>query len=133
MDIGRPLNPGIDRGQIVGGFIQGLGWVTTEELRYTPSGELLTHSPTTYKIPNINDLPEVFHADWIEKENPVNVGGSKAVGEPPLLTAISVWCAVKHALRFVSNGEVPTLRLPATSEEILMRLTEYSKRGAAVA
>ncbi|MEA2343368.1 MAG: xanthine dehydrogenase large subunit [Thermoanaerobaculia bacterium] len=133
MDIGRPLNPGIDRGQIVGGFIQGLGWVTTEELRYTPSGELLSHSPTTYKIPNINDLPEVFHADWIEKENPVNVGGSKAVGEPPLLTAISVWCAVKHALRFVSNGEVPKLRLPATGEEILMRLTKYSKRGAAVA
>jgi xanthine dehydrogenase large subunit len=129
MDIGKPINPGVDRGQLVGGYIQGLGWVTTEDLRYTAGGELLSHSPTTYKIPNINDLPEIFNFDWIEKENPVNVGGSKAVGEPPLLMAISVWCAVKHALRFVSNGDIPKLRLPATNEEILMRLTEYAKRG----
>ncbi|HEX7828375.1 MAG TPA: molybdopterin cofactor-binding domain-containing protein, partial [Thermoanaerobaculia bacterium] len=63
MDIGKPLNPGVDRGQLVGGFIQGLGWVTTEDLRYTPKGELLSHSPTTYKIPNINDLPEQFSMD----------------------------------------------------------------------
>lgn len=132
LDIGRPINPGIDRGQIVGAFIQGLGWVTTEELRYTAGGELLSHSPTTYKIPNINDLPKEFHADWLERDNPVNVGGSKAVGEPPLLTAISVWCAVKHALGFVSNGEVPPLRLPATNEEILSRLTQYAKKTAAV-
>lgn len=129
MDIGKPLNPGIDRGQLVGGFIQGLGWVTTEDLRYTDKGVLLSHSPTTYKIPNVNDLPEHFSVDWIDVENPVNIKGSKAVGEPPLLMAISVWCAVKHALRFVSNGEVPQLRLPATNEEILMRLTEYTKRG----
>ncbi|MGN6186291.1 MAG: xanthine dehydrogenase molybdopterin binding subunit [Thermoanaerobaculia bacterium] len=129
MDIGKPLNPGIDRGQLVGGFIQGLGWVTTEDLRYTEKGVLLSHSPTTYKIPNVNDLPEHFSVDWIDVENPVNIKGSKAVGEPPLLMAISVWCAVKHALRFVSNGEVPKLRLPATNEEILMRLTEYTKRG----
>ena len=57
MDIGRSINPGIDRGQITGGFIQGMGWLTNEELRYTPEGELLSHSPTTYKIPNISDLP----------------------------------------------------------------------------
>ncbi|HEX7829602.1 MAG TPA: molybdopterin cofactor-binding domain-containing protein, partial [Thermoanaerobaculia bacterium] len=133
MDIGKPLNPGVDRGQLVGGFIQGLGWVTTEDLRYTPKGELLSHSPTTYKIPNINDLPEQFSMDWIEHDNPVNIGGSKAVGEPPLLMALSVWCAVKHALRFVSNGDVPKLRLPATNEEILMRLTEYSKREVHIA
>ncbi|MEA2492054.1 MAG: xanthine dehydrogenase large subunit [Acidobacteriota bacterium] len=132
LDIGRPINPGIDRGQIVGAFVQGLGWVTTEELRYTVTGELLSHSPTTYKIPNINDLPKEFHAHWLERDNPVNVRGSKAVGEPPLLTAISVWCAVKHALGFVSNGDVPKLRLPATNEEILMRLTEYAKRAAVV-
>jgi xanthine dehydrogenase large subunit len=131
MDVGKPLNPGVDRGQLVGGFIQGLGWVTTEDLRYAPNGELLSHSPTTYKIPNVNDLPEEFHLDWIDRENPVNIGGSKAVGEPPLLTAISVWCAVKDALRVVSNGDIPKLRLPATSEEILMRLTEQTKRGDA--
>ena len=127
MDIGRPINPGVDRGQLVGGFIQGMGWVTTEELRYDDKGVLLSHSPTTYKIPNINDVPEIFNVDWIEHDNPVNVGGSKAVGEPPLLMAISVWTAVKHALTFVSNGAVPELRLPATNEEILMRLTQYSK------
>ncbi|HEX7706481.1 MAG TPA: xanthine dehydrogenase molybdopterin binding subunit [Thermoanaerobaculia bacterium] len=125
MDIGRPINPGIDRGQMVGGFIQGLGWVTTEELRYSATGELLSHSPTTYKIPNVMDLPPVFNMDWIDHENPVNVAGSKAVGEPPLLTAISVWCAVKNALSYLSKGEVPKLRLPATGEEILGRLSGY--------
>jgi xanthine dehydrogenase large subunit len=131
MDIGRSINPGVDRGQLVGAFIQGLGWVTTEELRYTDKGELLSHSPTTYKIPNINDLPPQFSMEWIDHDNPVNVAGSKAVGEPPLLMAISVWCAVKHALGFVSNGDIAKLRLPATNEEILMRLTEYSRKGVA--
>jgi xanthine dehydrogenase large subunit len=109
-----------------------MGWVTTEELRYAESGELLSHSPTTYKIPNINDLPEEFSLDWIDVENPVNIRGSKAVGEPPLLTAISIWCAVKHALGFVSNGEVAKLRLPATNEEILARLTHYGSSRRAV-
>jgi xanthine dehydrogenase large subunit len=126
MDIGRPINPGIDRGQLTGGFIQGLGWVTTEDLRYDEKGVLLAHSPTTYKIPNINDLPEVFNVDWIDHDNPVNLRGSKAVGEPPLLMAVSVWCAVKNALGYVANGELAKLRLPATGEEILSRLSEYS-------
>ena len=130
MDIGRPINPGVDRGQITGAFVQGMGWLTTEDLVYTDEGELLSHSPTTYKIPNINDVPEIFNADWIEQDNPVNLYGSKAVGEPPLLMAISVWCAVKHALSFVSNGDVPKLRVPATSEEILLRLTQYLKAPA---
>jgi xanthine dehydrogenase large subunit len=132
MDIGRPLNPGVDRGQCVGAFVQGMGWVTTEELRYAPTGELLSHSPTTYKIPNINDLPEQFSMEWIDVENPVNIRGSKAVGEPPLLTAISIWCAVKHALGFIANGEPARLRLPATNEEILMRLTEYESSSRRV-
>jgi xanthine dehydrogenase large subunit len=131
MDIGRPINPGVDRGQLVGGFIQGMGWVTTEELRYDDKGVLLAHSPTTYKIPNINDLPESFSMNWIDHDNTVNLKGSKAVGEPPLLMAISIWCAVKHALGFVSNGEIAKLKLPATGEEILSRLTEYSRRSVA--
>jgi len=132
MDIGKPINPGIDRGQLIGAFIQGMGWVTTEELRYDEKGVLLAHSPTTYKIPNIHDVPETFNVDWIDQENPLNVRGSKAVGEPPLLMAISIWCAVKNALGYVSNGEIARLRLPATGEEILSRLTEYSRRTAAV-
>jgi xanthine dehydrogenase large subunit len=131
MDIGRPINPGVDRGQLTGAFIQGMGWVTTEDLRYDEKGVLLAHSPTTYKIPNINDLPETFNVDWIDQENPVNLKGSKAVGEPPLLMAISIWCAVKHALGFVSNGELAKLRLPATGEEILGRLTEYTRKKVA--
>ncbi len=127
MDIGKPLNPGIDRGQIVGAFVQGMGWLTTEDLRYTHRGELLTHSPTTYKVPNIQDLPDIFNVDWIENHgNIVNIKGSKAVGEPPLMLAISVWAAAKHALTYVSNGEIPQLNAPASNEEILSRLMHYA-------
>lgn len=132
MDIGRPINPGVDRGQLVGGFIQGLGWVTTEDLRYDTEGVLLSHSPTTYKIPNVNDVPKVLNIDWIDVTNPINVAGSKAVGEPPLLMAISAWTAVKHALSFLTNGELARLRLPATGEEILMRMTEYARKQVAI-
>lgn len=129
MDIGKSINPGIDRGQITGGFIQGLGWLTSEELKYNAKGELLSHSPTTYKIPNIQDVPAIFNVDWIDNDtNDVNVRQSKAVGEPPFLTAISVWTAVKHALSCVSNGEIPVLHVPATNEEILTRLTDLARR-----
>jgi len=132
MDIGKSINPGIDRGQMTGAFVQGVGWLTTEELRRTPEGELLTHSPTTYKIPNIQDLPEVFNVDWIENDaNTVNIRSSKAVGEPPLLLGISVFMAVKNALSYVSNGAIPKIDAPATGEEILTRLTEYKKSAAA--
>jgi len=132
MDIGKPINPGIDRGQITGAFIQGMGWLTNEELRYDAKGNLLSHSPTTYKIPNIQDVPPVFNVDWIDAENPLNIRSSKAVGEPPLVLAISVWMAVKNALSFLSNGEIPKLHAPATGEEILMRMTAYRRaaRGA---
>src|SRR5215212_5257362 len=131
MDIGRPINPGIDRGQITGAFVQGLGWLTNEEMRYAPGGELLTHSPTTYKIPNIQDLPEVFNVDWIDNDtNQLNIRASKAVGEPPLLLAISVWIAVKNALTYLAGGEIPTLHAPATGEEILLRMTELRARRA---
>ncbi|HEY6843748.1 MAG TPA: molybdopterin cofactor-binding domain-containing protein, partial [Thermoanaerobaculia bacterium] len=126
MDIGRSINPGIDRGQMTGGFVQGVGWLTTEELRRTPEGDLLTHSPTTYKIPNIQDLPEIFNVDTIENSgNTINIAASKAVGEPPLLLGISVFMAVKNALSYVSNGSIPKINAPATGEEILMRLTAY--------
>jgi xanthine dehydrogenase large subunit len=124
MDIGKPINPGIDRGQITGAFIQGMGWLTNEELRYAANGDLLSHSPTTYKIPNIQDVPAEFNVDWIENDtNTQNIRSSKAVGEPPLVLAISVWCAVKNALGYVSGSAIPKLRAPATGEEILTRLT----------
>ncbi len=128
MDIGKSINPGIDRGQMTGAFIQGAGWLTTEEKRWSKDGEVLTHSPTTYKIPNIQDVPEIFNVDTIDNNaNTVNVASSKAVGEPPLLLAISVFMAVKNALSFVSNGAIPKIDAPATGEEILKRLTEYRR------
>jgi len=91
MDAGKCINPGIDRGQVTGGFIQGMGWVTTEELKYAESGELLSHSPTTYKIPNISDVPDVFNIAFLDNpDNVVSLKGSKALGEPPLLLGIFV-------------------------------------------
>ncbi len=128
MDIGESINPGIDRGQITGAFVQGMGWLTTEELRYSERGDLWTHSPTTYKIPNITDVPEVFNVDWIaNRSHHVNLRRSKAVGEPPLLLGISVWTAAKHALSFVSGGAVPFLHAPASHEELLTRLAHYAR------
>ena len=127
MDIGESINPGIDRGQIIGGFIQGVGWVTNEDLRYSDKGELLSYSPTTYKIPNIQDLPEIFNVDTISNpHHQINIRRSKAVAEPPLMLCLSVWIAVKHALSFVQNGVSPQLNLPATGEEILRRITELT-------
>ena len=131
MDIGKPVNPGIARGQLTGAFIQGMGWVTTECLKYAEDGTLLSHSPTTYKIPNIQDTPPVFNVNWLDKENQVNVKGTKAVGEPPLCLGLSVWCAVKYALRSLSGAQIPQLVLPATNEEIVMRLAQYASTSPA--
>jgi xanthine dehydrogenase large subunit len=124
IDIGRSINPGVDRGQIIGGFIQGLGWVTTEALVYDARGNLLSYSPTTYKIPAITDVPEVFNvATFDNHDNVRNVYRSKAVGEPPLMLAIAVWAAVKNALSYVAPGTPVELQLPATGEEILRCLS----------
>ena len=102
MDVGKSINPGIDRGQIVGGFIQGLGWVTTEQLMYGPKGDLWSCSPTTYKIPAITDLPEIFNVRFLDNPNSdKSLYRGKAVGEPPLLLAVSAWLAVKNALTHV--------------------------------
>src|SRR3954451_1039453 len=84
MDLGRPTNPSLDRGQVIGGFVQGMGWVTAEELRYNDAGALLSYSPTTYKIPNVGDLPEVFNVATLDNPNSdVSLYRSKAMGEPP--------------------------------------------------
>lgn len=122
MDLGRPINPGIDRGQVIGGFIQGMGWVTSEALYYNQDRVLVSHSPTTYKIPNVQDIPRTLNVDLIENDdNDVNLHRSKAVGEPPLLLGISVWTAVKNALSY--RGKGVGLTSPATGEEILRELT----------
>lgn len=122
MDLGEMINPAIDLGQVTGGFIQGMGWVTAEELYYGTDGSLISHSPTTYKIPNIQDTPEVFNVEFIKNStNERNIVRSKAVGEPPLLLGVAVWCAVKNALGRVLGRGVD-LKLPATGEEILCAL-----------
>jgi len=123
MDLGRTINPAIDRGQVIGGFVQGMGWVTTESLRYGPDGRLWSDSPTTYKVPNITDVPAEFRVAFLTHAgNPENLYGNKAVGEPPLLLAISVWSAIKQA---VAGAGIRSLRLdlPAGNEEILLALT----------
>jgi len=128
MDAGQCINPGIDRGQVVGGFIQGMGWVTTEELKYSDTGVLLSHSPTTYKIPAISDVPPVFNVEFLDNpDNAVSLYRSKALGEPPLLLGISVWAAVKNALSCVGGRQIPRLELPATVEQILTVMTRQMK------
>ncbi|MBL8018494.1 MAG: xanthine dehydrogenase molybdopterin binding subunit [Leptospirales bacterium] len=122
MDIGQSINPGIDRGQLIGGIVQGIGWATSEELRYAAKGELLSHSPTTYKIPNIQDIPDDFRLEFFDnKKHDFNVLRSKAVAEPPLMLGLAVFCAVKRALGTLTSG-IPSLKLPATGEEILMKM-----------
>ncbi len=126
MDLGRPINPGIDQGQISGGFIQGMGWVTTEQLFYHTNGKLLSHSPTTYKIPNIQDTPRIFNINLMENHSNIqNVHRSKAVGEPPLLLGSSVWTAIKSALNDRKKNNIPQIVSPATNEVILMELASY--------
>jgi xanthine dehydrogenase large subunit len=123
MDVGKPLNPGIDRGQIVGGFVQGMGWVSGEELMYGVKGQLLSDSPTTYKIPNISDLPATFNVRFFENpDSNLSLYRSKAVGEPPLILGLSVWLAVKDALRGLNADAPATLRMPATGEQILLTM-----------
>jgi xanthine dehydrogenase large subunit len=125
IDVGRSINPGIDRGQVIGGFVQGLGWVTNECLVYDQRGRLLTTGASTYKIPAVSDAPAEYHLEFFPTDDAVTaIAGSKGVGEPPLLHALSVWMAVKHALSCVSPAAARQLRLPATGEEILRALEE---------
>jgi xanthine dehydrogenase large subunit len=127
IDAGRTINPGLDRGQVIGGFVQGLGWVTTEELRYD-GGRLISDSFGTYKIPAITDLPEDFRLDFLKGRSRKNPGGARALGEPPFLLGLSVWAAVKHALSAVHSGDIQPLGIPATSERILLCLADLEDR-----
>lgn len=122
-DVGKSLNPAIDIGQIEGGFIQGMGWLTTEELWWDKEGRLRTHAPSTYKIPLASDRPKVFNvklAEWSENAEPT-IGRSKAVGEPPFMLAISVLEAISMAVASIADyQECPRLDAPATPERVLM-------------
>ncbi len=120
-DVGDSINEGIDKGQIEGGFIQGVGWCTTEELKWDKNGNQLTHSPDTYKIPTVNDIPKDFRVELLKNvPNQGTIRRSKAVGEPPFMLAFSVWLAIKDAISAVGNHNIePDFSLPATYEVIL--------------
>ena len=120
-DAGNSLNPAIDIGQVEGAFIQGMGWLTTEELWWNPAGKLMTHAPSTYKIPGISDCPEDFRVRLFKNGNVEDsIHRSKAVGEPPLLLPFSVFFAIRDAISAVGGHKLnPPLNAPATCEEIL--------------
>jgi len=129
-DAGRSLNPAIDIGQVEGGFIQGMGWLTMEELVWHPkTGLLLTHAPSTYKIPTANDCPPVFNVALFDAPNVQDsIHRSKAVGEPPLLLPFSVLLAIRDAVSAAGGHRAdPPLRAPATSEAILDALDAVRK------
>ena len=123
MDLGRPVNEALDLGQIRGAFVQGLGWMTTEHLVYDAEGKLLTHAPSTYKIPSIQDIPRVFQVALAPPKQIHTLHQGKAVGEPPLLLSFSVWAAIMDALSAEdAEGAFHELAIPATRERILRSL-----------
>ncbi len=130
-DVGRSLNPAIDIGQIEGGFVQGMGWLTTEELVYDADGRLLTHAPSTYKIPVASDVPADFRVALFDNENhEPTIYLSKAVGEPPLMLAISVFAAIADAIHAVHPGQPVELDAPATPEAILKAIGPFDVAAA---
>ena len=121
-DAGTSLNPALDIGQIEGAYVQGAGWLTTEELVWDGKGRLLTHAPSTYKIPACSDRPRVFNVElWGEPNREDTVGKSKAVGEPPFMLGISAYLALSAAVAACGDGSVySALDAPATAERVLM-------------
>jgi xanthine dehydrogenase large subunit len=131
-DVGASLNPTIDLGQIEGAFVQGMGWLTSEELVWDPKGRLMTHGPSTYKIPGSRDVPPHFKVHILDDApNRVpTIFRSKAVGEPPLMLAISVWLALRDAVSRTGDAKLmPKLDAPATPEAILMALEDLKERS----
>ena len=121
-DVGDSLNEGIDRGQVEGAFVQGMGWLTSEELKWNREGALMTHSASTYQIPAIGDVPPDFRVELLrDAAQPGTIHGSKAVGEPPLMLAISVREAIRDAIA-AFGGSTVELPCPATHEAIWLAI-----------
>jgi len=131
-DVGRSLNPAIDMGQVEGGFVQGVGWLTSEELWWDEKGRLMTHAPSTYKIPTAYDWPATFNVNLIpwSRNREDSIFHSKAVGEPPLMLAMSVFHAIRDAIAACAGGGAPRLDAPATPERILHSIEELRARQA---
>jgi xanthine dehydrogenase large subunit len=129
LDAGRSLNPDIDLGQLEGGFLQGAGWLTTEELWWDDHGHLKTHAPSTYKIPCASDRPPVMNLKLWDKgiNREPTIGRSKGIGEPPFMLAMSVHHAISHAIGSCGDGGYPDLDTPATPERILAAITKLRK------
>lgn len=128
-DVGHSINPAIDRGQIEGGFVQGMGWLTMEELVYSDDGRLMTHAPSTYKIPACSDRPDEMYINLFESDGNRSdtIHKSKAVGEPPFMLSMSIYGAVSHALQGL--GRFPQLNTPMTAEHILMTAHQIKASG----
>ena len=117
-------------GQIEGGFIQGMGWLTMEEVKWKSNGQLTTYSPSTYKIPAVNDMPEKFYAKIFKQGPNIKnvVNKSKTTGEPPLMLAMSVFFAIKDAISSISGYQIsPELDAPATAEKILLAINKITE------
>ena len=129
-DVGSSINERIDIGQVEGGYVQGVGWCTTEELKWDEKGNLLNHSPDTYKIPNIQDIPNDFRVSLLEgAPNSNTIRKSKAVGEPPLMLCFSCWLAIKDAISAVGDHTMePDFQLPATNEVILLSIDKIKNQ-----
>jgi xanthine dehydrogenase large subunit len=136
-DVGASLNPAIDIGQVEGGFVQGMGWLTMEELVWNDKGKLMTSGPASYKIPAVADMPLDLRVKLVEnRKNPEDtVFHSKAVGEPPFMLGISVWCAIKDAVASLADYRAqPNIDAPATPERVLWGVEQMRKlKRAAVA
>jgi len=133
-DVGDSLNPAIDIGQVEGGFIQGMGWLTTEELVWNAKGKLMTNGPASYKIPAVADMPLDLRVKLVEnRKNPEDtVFHSKAVGEPPFMLGIAAWCAIKDAVASIADYRVqPQVDAPATPERVLWGCEQMRKAVAA--
>jgi xanthine dehydrogenase large subunit len=133
-DVGASLNPAIDIGQVEGGFVQGMGWLTTEELVWNAQGKLVTNGPAGYKIPAVADMPIDLRVTLVEnRKNPEDtVFHSKAVGEPPFMLGIAAWCAIKDAVASLADYRVqPRIDAPATPERVLWGCEQMRQRVAA--
>ena len=134
-DVGDSLNPAVDIGQVEGGFVQGMGWLTTEELVWNDQGRLMTNGPASYKIPAVADMPLEFNTRLVEsRKNPEDtVYHSKAVGEPPFMLGIAAWCAIKDAVASLGDYKIqPRIDAPATPERVLMGVQQVLEQRAKV-
>ncbi len=130
-DVGKAINPALELGQIEGGFVQGQGWLTIEELNWKPNGQITTFSPSTYKIPAVSDIPKIFNVEIFKEGINIEkvVNKAKTTGEPPLMLAMSVFYAIKDAIASVGNYNIiPEIDAPATPEKILMSINKIKNK-----